>query len=139
MIDDPAIATKVTSPSPIISAEAVAAVRRGLRNAFSRASWPCRPIAAAGAPISRTSGRVASGESSAAPSRVSTAPIPTGTIPASANRPSEIAAIPAATTRPPITQRPTPSRGGGGAATACMASTGATRTARSAGPAPRAA
>ena len=42
------IATSVTSASPIISADAVVAVRRGLRIAFSRASTPDMPRGCAG-------------------------------------------------------------------------------------------
>ena len=48
--DAPMIDTKVTSASPIISADAVVAVRRGLRIAFSRASTPDVPRKRAGNP-----------------------------------------------------------------------------------------
>ena len=48
----------VTSPTPIISADAVAAVRLGLRMAFSRASWPEMPRRrGSGSPMTRLSGR----------------------------------------------------------------------------------
>ncbi len=52
------IATKVTRPTPIISAAAVAAVRAGFRVALARASRPVVPAAASiGAPIALASGR----------------------------------------------------------------------------------
>ena len=52
------IATKVTSASPIISAEAVEAVRDGLRVALSLARIPgAPPIVSAGAPSTAASGR----------------------------------------------------------------------------------
>ena len=48
---------KPTSPTPIISADALAAVRLGLRIAFSRASSPVsRAAGAAAQPSSRLSG-----------------------------------------------------------------------------------
>ena len=48
--DAPMIDTSVTSARPIISADAVVAVRRGLRIAFSRASTPDMPRKRAGNP-----------------------------------------------------------------------------------------
>ena len=46
-----------TRPTPIISADALAAVRFGLRMAFSRASVPVTPRSrGSGAPITRLSG-----------------------------------------------------------------------------------
>ena len=49
LADAAKIEMKATSPTPIISADAVAAVRFGLRMAFSRASCPLIPTGAAAA------------------------------------------------------------------------------------------
>ena len=52
MADAAKIVMKPTSATPIMSAAAVAAVRRGLRIAFSRASVPVMPlIFGSGAPM----------------------------------------------------------------------------------------
>ena len=57
-----------TSASPTIRAEAVAAVRRGLRRAFSRESRPVGPqIRGSGTPMPPTAGRLTKGLSMATP------------------------------------------------------------------------
>ena len=67
--DAPKVAVRPTSASPITSADAVIAVRRGLRMAFARASDPGRTEAdASGAPRARTAGRATAGSSSTTPS-----------------------------------------------------------------------
>ena len=67
----------VTTPTPTISAEAVPAVRRGLRRAFCRASAPVIPRSrGSGHPRSALAGRATVGPSMTMPMRVSTAPRP---------------------------------------------------------------
>ncbi len=69
------IATSTTSATPIISAEAVTAVRWGWRRVFSRASMPVRPWKrASGRPIRPLSGRTSVGASSANPKIISRLP-----------------------------------------------------------------
>ena len=78
LADAPMIATRVTSASPIISAEAVVAVRRGFRIAFSRASTPDVPRSRAGTqPRNRDTGRATSGLSIATPMNTRNAATPT--------------------------------------------------------------
>ena len=68
-------AMKVTRPTPIISAAAVAAVRAGFRVALARARWPVVPATASiGAPMTRASGRTMKRASMATPRKTSTAP-----------------------------------------------------------------
>ena len=70
-------ATMHTSAMPIISAEAVAAVRRGLRALFSRASLPEAPsIRGSGAPSARAAGRAMRGLSTATATKITRAPPP---------------------------------------------------------------
>ena len=69
-------ATNVTSPSPIMSAAAVDAVRRGLRFAFSPPSLP-ETRRLNGRPSVDAIGRATSGDSIATPTNVSAAPSPT--------------------------------------------------------------
>ena len=71
------MATIATRPSPTISADAVEAVRRGLRMAFSRPSLPWIPRPRMGQPMTPARGRAASGESIATPMNVTAAPRPT--------------------------------------------------------------
>ena len=74
------IAMKVTRPTPIIRAAAVAAVRAGLRVALARARWPVVPAAASmGAPMTRASGRTMKRASMATPRKTSTAPTASST------------------------------------------------------------
>ena len=71
------IATSTTSATPIISADAVTAVRCGWRRLFSRASMPVRPWKrASGRPIRPLSGRTSVGASSAKPKIISSVPKP---------------------------------------------------------------
>ena len=71
------IAVKTTSARPIISADAVIAVRCGWRSAFSRASRPGMPWKrSSGAPMTRASGRTSTGASSATPKIITTTPSP---------------------------------------------------------------
>ena len=68
---------KVTmSPTPIISAEAVAAVRRGLRMAFSPASLPVK-AKRTGAPMMRLMGLANSGPTTITPRNTMAMPRPT--------------------------------------------------------------
>ena len=71
------MATKATSPTPIMSAAAVAAVRAVLRVALARARWPVVPARASiGAPMKRASGRTMKRASPPTPRNTSTAPRP---------------------------------------------------------------
>ena len=73
----PKVATNVTSVSPIMSAAAVAAVRDGLRIAFSRASRPAAPPRRSdGKPTIEASGRTSRGASIAMPTKSPSAPRP---------------------------------------------------------------
>ena len=66
------------APTPIISAEAVADVRRGLRVAFSRASVPAMPRKrGSGEPTTRVNGRAMTGPRIATPMNTTSAPRPT--------------------------------------------------------------
>ncbi len=79
LTEAPRMPTAVTRASPIISAAAVEAVRRGLRMAFNRPSRPGTPRAS-GPPTTRATGRASSGDRPATPRKVSRAPTPTSTI-----------------------------------------------------------
>ncbi|GIV00261.1 MAG: hypothetical protein KatS3mg014_1876 [Actinomycetota bacterium] len=129
------IVTIVTSARPIMSAEAVAAVRLGLRIAFSRPSRAGIPSPATGRPSRRAAGRATSGERLATPRNTRAAPAPTSSAALddaperpypSGSRPPTVTAVPSATRRrnepPDGVARPSRS-----------ASTGATRPARRAG------
>src|SRR5206468_10982223 len=69
-------ATNATRPSPIISAAAVDAVRRGFRFAFSPPSLP-EIRRRNGLPSADEIGRAISGDSIATPTKVKAAPSPT--------------------------------------------------------------
>ena len=70
-------ATSVTSASPIISADAVDAVRPGFRIALPRASVPAAPPSrVAGQPSTRASGGTSVGASIATPMKSAAAPMP---------------------------------------------------------------
>ncbi len=75
-LSDPAKAVNtVTTPMPIISADAVAAVRRGERMALRRARAPgMRRNREIGAPITELAGRAATGPTATTPAAVSNAP-----------------------------------------------------------------
>ena len=69
---------KETRPTPIISAEALAAVRFGFRIAFCRASFPVTPRSrGSGAPTARLSGSETVRPSTDTPKNTSSAPAPT--------------------------------------------------------------
>ncbi len=77
MIPAASTETSVTSASPIISADAVEAVRCGFRRALSRASAPAAPpILAAGQPSTHANGRAIRAESSATPKKINSVPRP---------------------------------------------------------------
>src|SRR5262249_55856918 len=128
--------TKVTSASPIISAAAVEAVRRGVRIAFSRAGRPgSRNIHTNGNPISPARGRVNSGLKIATPLKDQMTPAPTfpTRLPTSLNNPRSSSATPVKVTTRPIIVRRRIVRWGTVATSARSAATGGTRVALSAG------
>ena len=123
-----------TSASPIIRADAVAAVRRGLRRAFSRASRPIDPQRRGSTlPMPPTTGRLRNGLSIAAPRKMPSAPTPTHRMPALPTRPAAMPATPAARTdgaqRPPRRR----SEEAGRATSSRIAATGGMCVARRAG------
>ncbi len=101
------MATIATSPNPIISADAVEAVRRGLRMAFSRPSLPWTPSPRMGAPIAAAIGLATKGDRMAIPTNVAAAPAPmrAPAFEGVPNRPYRRAATPPAVTRRPTTSR----------------------------------
>ena len=132
-LSDPANAVNtVTTPMPIINADAVAAVRRGERMALRRARTPgMRRNRAIGAPITDPAGRAATGPTATTPAAVSSAPRPA--------RPSAPldAPVTTATTPPASINEPATRRHRDDAerstATSRSAASGATREARTAG------
>ena len=83
-VDWPRMAIVVTSANPIINADAVAAVRRGLRRAFSLASNPTVPNSLGYPPaITATIGRLITGLSRATPMKTASTPPPSGCNPPS--------------------------------------------------------
>ena len=77
-VDATKMVMKPTRPTPIISADALAAVRFGLRIAFSRASSPVMPrVRGSGAPITRLSGSETVRPRIDTPKNTSRAPAPT--------------------------------------------------------------
>ena len=76
--DAPKTAMADTRAMPIMRAEAVWAVRRGLRMEFSRPNLPGAPRTAAnGRPMALERGRATAGASMAAPTKTTAAPAPT--------------------------------------------------------------
>ena len=74
----PKTAMAETRASPTMSADAVWAVRRGLRMEFSRPSRPEMPSRrASGRPMTLAIGRATAGARRATPTKISTAPRPT--------------------------------------------------------------
>ena len=133
--DAPITVNKVATATPTISADAVAAVRRGLCSALSRASRPPTPRSAAiGAPSTAAAGRTATGPRTTNPARIPTAPAMAGPWP-----PPAVAAItapaPPATSRKPRAERTRDIRAGS-AASSRRAASGGTREDRSAGSTP---
>ena len=129
-------ATNETSASPIISAAAVAAVRPGLRTAFSRANRPGTPLSrSSGRPTSDASGATRRGLNRATPMNMPAAPTPIQASPGerTPNSPSSIAATPSATSTTAAALRRRRSRGVATTAPSRRPVTGGTRVARSAG------
>ena len=78
LVEEAKIVMNPTRPTPIISADALAAVRLGLRMAFSRASLPVTPRSrGSGAPIARLSGSEIVRPSTDTPKKTSSTPTPT--------------------------------------------------------------
>ncbi len=126
LTDAAKMVTKLTRASPIISAAAVEAVRRGLRIAFSRASLPGWPAQRAnGQPSSRASGRATSGLSTPTPRKITTAPPATlaSRLPCLANSPASSSPTPATVISVPSTVRRRPERAGAATASSCSAAT----------------
>src|SRR5918996_894469 len=134
LAEAPKTATNTTRPRPIISADAVAAVRRGLRIAFSRASLPGTPSARTGTPIVAATGLAISGVSIAMPMNVNATPAPTSWSALSGvpNSPYTRRPTPTASTMAPLTSRNRSDRPGRSCASR-SASIGAIRAARRAG------
>ena len=78
LLEEAKMVMNPTRPTPIISADALAAVRLGLRMAFSRANWPVTPRSrGSGAPTARLSGSDDVRPSTDTPKKTSSAPTPT--------------------------------------------------------------
>jgi hypothetical protein len=78
-VDWAKIVMKATRPTPIIRADALAAVRFGLRMAFSRASAPVTPRAfGSGQPMNRLSGSDTVRPSTETPKKTRSTPRATG-------------------------------------------------------------
>ena len=138
MIPDDSIATRVTSARPIISADAVEAVRWGLRRALSRASLPMAPaILVAGHPSQFASTGTIRADSSAMPMNTSTAPRPispsTPPVPLATNRPTSSDMKPSATAVAEAGLRYFANLPSGSVAPSRTAAIGSTRVARIAG------
>ena len=131
--DAPITVNRAATATPTISADAVAAVRRGLRSALSRASRPLTPRSAAiGAP-STAAGRAATGPRTTNPASVATAP--------AMPRPPRPAAPAITAAAPPGESAGAGYRTGAGiragsAASSRSAASGGTREARTAGSTP---
>ena len=131
--------TSVTSASPIISADAVDAVRCGFRRELSRARKPATPpIFVAGQPSAPASGGTRRIESSATPKKTSSAPPSmkrsTCVVPRSgANRPTSRPANPSSVSRIDAGRRKRTKRPSGRVAPSRTAAIGGTRVARIAG------
>ena len=129
------IVMKPTSATPIMSADAVAAVRRGLRIAFSRASVPVMPrTLGSGAPMNRLIGRASTGPRTKMPMKIAIAPSPR--MPSAlSGRPNSAHSIkappPRVTARPIAVRGPKPLRRS--IATSRIAAIGGTRDAFRAG------
>ena len=84
----PRTVTNVTSARPIIRAAAVAAVRAGLRTAFSRASAPAAPVRPRGQPTTAAIGRTSRDDTTATPMNRASTPAPIIIIRSPVARPS---------------------------------------------------
>jgi hypothetical protein len=95
-----------TRARPIMRAEAVWAVRRGLRIEFSRPSLPGSPRSrASGRPITPASGRAIAGESMVTPTKMPDAPAPTSAMAGAASPMASRTAPARATAAPPMIRR----------------------------------
>ena len=92
-----------TSATPIISDDAVRAVRFGLRKALRVASSPLSPRIRSGRPNTDATGRASTGPRTDTPTNVVSAPTPTSA--SSPPRPASSAATPAAVITEPATAR----------------------------------
>jgi len=130
--------TRVTSVSPIISADAVDAVRDGFRIELPRARTPgAPPQRAAGCPRTRAIGGTSVGASIATPMKTATAPMPskircTFVVP-EPKRPKSISPNASAITTIEMWGPKRARRDGGSTAPSRTAAIGCTRVARSAG------
>ncbi len=130
--------TSVTSARPIISADAVDAVRCGLRRALSRASRPVAPaILVAGHPSHIASVGTIRADNSATPTNTRIAPAPirirTAAVPLATNSPNTSRITPSATVAAEAAVRYLASRPSGSVAPSRTAAIGSTRVARIAG------
>ena len=138
LIDAANTVNRVTTPTPIISAVAVPAVRRGLRIALRRASEPVIPRRRGrGAPITRLAGRATTGPNTDTPTIVASAPSAPNPIDVSAKTAKRTSAMPPASSTAPATARRREALVRSTAVSRSTAS-GATRDAFHAGPRPRA-
>ena len=128
-----------TRATPIISADAVAAVRLGLRRALFRAYLPVTPNSRVGTPSSPTAGPTSTGPRVNTPRTIVIAPSPISGRPSwpDADRPMANDATPA-----PVSSRPKAARQNDApersTATSRRAAIGRTRLARTAGTTPTA-
>ena len=77
LTDEPNVVNRATTAVPTISAEALDAMRRGLRIALRRARRPVKPrVALAPAPSTAAAGRATTGPSTTAPTSTPRAPSP---------------------------------------------------------------
>ena len=140
LADAPNVAVRPTSASPITSADAVIAVRRGLRIALARASAPGGPKRRNGAPMARTAGRATAGSSITTPTSTPNAPNATtctwSKMPLTSRArasPYDEQRAPRRPARPVRPRRDGRSRRPRGSGTSAIAATGGTRAARTAG------
>ena len=75
-VEEARMVMKPTRATPIIRADAVAAVRRGLRRAFSVARWPVAPDTLVGRPSTFMTGRAITGANTNIPKMMSSTPRP---------------------------------------------------------------
>ena len=132
--DEPNVVNRATTAVPTISAEALEAMRRGLRIALRRARRPVKPRASpAPAPSTAADGRATTGPRTTNPTSMARAPSPARAIAPSSSDDADttVAAPAAAITKPAIARvRDAAERS---MATSRSAASGATRDALSAG------
>ncbi len=136
LMDAPKTVNSVTTATPIISAVAVAAVRRGLRAALRLASVPGTPRSrASGAPSVRTARVAATGPSTTVPASAASAPAVVSATDGPSLAPTTAAGTPPASRTAPSASRSRPDRPLAAPSTAVSrrAASGAVRPARRAG------